>query len=231
MPSTQFSGFEEFLATQSVQIPLLSFSLNLLLAALLAFGLGRIYIRYGSSISNRKLFANNLVSIAMATMVVISIVKSSLALSLGLVGALSIVRFRAAIKEPEELIYLFIAIAIGLGMGADQAPIIFVAFALFALVIFAQSFRSAQRNEDNNLYITVSSEGNGDVSLSKITDIISSFCKAVDLKRYDHTADGMEAVYHTNIANYASLEGIQRKLEEIDKDIKIAFLDQRGIVT
>ena len=50
-------------------------------------------------------------------------VKSSLALSLGLVGALSIVRFRAAIKEPEELIYLFLTIAAGLGTGAGQIKI------------------------------------------------------------------------------------------------------------
>ena len=55
-----------------------------------------------------------------ATVVVISIVKSSLALSLGLVGALSIVRFRSAIKEPEELAYLFLSIGIGLGLGAGQ---------------------------------------------------------------------------------------------------------------
>ena len=51
---------------------------------------------------------------------IISIVKSSLALSLGLVGALSIVRFRAAIKEPEELVYLFFVISIGLSNGANQ---------------------------------------------------------------------------------------------------------------
>lgn len=49
---------------------------------------------------------------------VIFVVKSSLALSLGLVGALSIVRFRTPIKGPEELVYLFLSIAIGLGFGA-----------------------------------------------------------------------------------------------------------------
>ena len=58
--------------------------------------------------------------LAVTTMFIITVVKSSLALSLGLVGALSIVRFRAAIKEPEELTYLFFAISIGLGLGADQ---------------------------------------------------------------------------------------------------------------
>ncbi|HAE74801.1 MAG TPA: DUF4956 domain-containing protein, partial [Alphaproteobacteria bacterium] len=68
----------------------------------------------------------------------ITIVKSSLALSLGLVGALSIVRFRTPIKEPEELAYLFIAIAMGLGLGADQtlptvlaSLVILVTMALF----------------------------------------------------------------------------------------------------
>ena len=58
--------------------------------------------------------------ILLTTVLVISIVKSSLSLSLGLVGALSIVRFRTPIKEPEELAYLFICIAAGLGLGANQ---------------------------------------------------------------------------------------------------------------
>ena len=48
-------------------------------------------------------------------MLIITVVKTSLALSLGLVGALSIVRFRSAIKDPEELLYLFFSIAIGIG--------------------------------------------------------------------------------------------------------------------
>ena len=52
-------------------------------------------------------------------MLIIFVVKSSLALSLGLVGALSIVRFRSAIKEPEELTFLFLNIALGIGFGAN----------------------------------------------------------------------------------------------------------------
>src|SRR4051794_22120745 len=110
----------EFLTTQSAQIPLNEFILNLILTALLAFILGQVYVKFASALSNRDLFARNFVVLAMTTMLIISIVKSSLALSLGLVGALSIVRFRAAIKEPEELAYLFLAISVGLGFGASQ---------------------------------------------------------------------------------------------------------------
>ena len=115
------NSFEQFLTTQSAQIPLAAFVVDLLLAALLSWVLARMYTRFGTSLSNRRNFARNFVLLTTTTMLIITIVKSSLALSLGLVGALSIVRFRAAIKEPEELMYLFLSIGIGLGLGAGDA--------------------------------------------------------------------------------------------------------------
>ena len=69
----------------------------------------------------------------MIVTLIITVVKSSLALSLGLVGALSIVRFRTAIKNPEELIFLFLCIAIGVGLGANQ--IFVVTCAAFTFII------------------------------------------------------------------------------------------------
>ncbi len=73
-------------------------------------------------------------------MLIITIVKSSLALSLGLVGALSIVRFRSAIKEPEELAYLFLCIAIGLGLGASQTAITTLAFIVIMGVLMLKKY-------------------------------------------------------------------------------------------
>lgn len=71
----------------------------------------------------------------LATAVIISVIKSSLALSLGLVGALSIVRFRAAIKEPEELVHLFICIGIGICLGAEQLALALGATLVVTLVV------------------------------------------------------------------------------------------------
>ena len=99
---------------------MLDFLINILITIILSYIIGLVYSKYGNSLSNRKKLTQTFVLIAVTVMLVISIVKSSLALSLGLVGALSIVRFRTAIKEPEELVYFFVAIAIGLGMGANQ---------------------------------------------------------------------------------------------------------------
>ncbi|HIE72395.1 MAG TPA: DUF4956 domain-containing protein, partial [Planctomycetes bacterium] len=62
-------------------------------------------------LSNKRKLARVLMFIAATTVLIITVVASSLALSLGLVGALSIIRFRTPVKEPEELAYLFLAIA------------------------------------------------------------------------------------------------------------------------
>lgn len=106
--------------TTPAPLSLTTLALNMLLGILLSSATMWFYTRFGKSLSNRARFAQTLPILTLITVLVISVVKSSLALSLGLVGALSIVRFRTAIKEPEELVFLFLAIGIGLGIGADQ---------------------------------------------------------------------------------------------------------------
>ena len=91
-------------------VSILSMTLNLVLGLVLSLLVAWYYSHYGQSFANRNKFALLLPALTLTTAIVITIVKSSLALSLGLVGALSIVRFRTAIKDPEELIFLFIAI-------------------------------------------------------------------------------------------------------------------------
>ena len=73
-----------------------------------------------------------------------------MALSLGLVGALSIVRFRAAIKEPEELVYLFFIIAIGLANGANQFILSIIATVIIVAFLFLRNFYKNRKNNDGN---------------------------------------------------------------------------------
>ena len=114
--------------------------LSMVFSALCAHAVAIAYRKYATSLGNRISFSQIFWLLASVTTVVITIVKFSLALSLGLVGALSIVRFRAAIKEPEELVYLFLVIAIGLSMGAGQhiAGITLTFFAITAIVAFSK---------------------------------------------------------------------------------------------
>ena len=135
-----------FFLNENVQIELSSFVLSLLSAAVLSFIVHLFYIKFSSTLSNRSEFSKNFVILGVATTIIIVIVKSSLALSLGLVGALSIVRFRAAIKEPEELIYLFLIIAIGLGCGANQLIItaVGIIFSLTVIILFSKALRAVK---------------------------------------------------------------------------------------
>jgi hypothetical protein len=99
-----------------------------------------LYRRYARTLSNREGFSAVFPLLTLAVILVIFVVKSSLALSLGLVGALSIVRFRAAIKEPEEIVYLFFCIAVGLALGAE-----YLSLAIAATVVFTGFVVGAER--------------------------------------------------------------------------------------
>ena len=120
--------FDSIITNFETDIPLFDFTFKFLITCVLSWTISIIYKYYSTVLSNKTNFSNNLIIVSTTTMLIISIVKSSLALSLGLVGALSIIRFRTAIKEPEELSYLFIAIALGLGIGADQIFVTITAF-------------------------------------------------------------------------------------------------------
>jgi len=224
----KYQSFQQFLTTQSVQVELWGFLLNLVLAAVLAFVLGRLYVKYGHSLSNRRLFARNFVLLTLTTTLIIAIVKSSLALSLGLVGALSIVRFRSAIKEPEELAYLFLCIAIGLGFGADQRLITLAAFAVICGIIALKNY-SARNEDGRNLHLTVTSGNPHKAELPDIVATLKRHCSVVELKRFDESKDIVEASFLVEFDDFEHLNAVKSDLQNLNDSIKITFLDNKGI--
>lgn len=220
--------FQDFLANQSVQVDLPAFALNVALAALLAWILSRIYVHFGESLSNRQQFSRNFMLVATTTVLIISIVKSSLALSLGLVGALSIVRFRAAIKEPEELAYLFLCISIGLGFGADQRVVTLVAFGVIAVLIVV--FHWGRRGvPSQNLYLTVDSQNHEKIALDRVVEILRRNFTGVDLKRFDETSTALEASFRVEFDDFARLERAKQELLAVNRDLRLTFLDVQGV--
>ena len=218
-----------FLDDVAGQIAILSFVVNLILAALLSYWVERIYIKHGATLSNRPAFAKNFVLISLTTMLIISIVKSSLALSLGLIGALSIVRFRAAIKEPEELSYLFLAIAVGLGMGAGQRVITIVAIlailGILRLKLYLSEDKVGSKKWDPDLYLTVSSLKTGGLNLDKISEILEGICAQVRLKRADITEEMFETLFLIEMKNANDPHDIEATLRALDGKVKITFLE------
>ncbi|MGH9318811.1 MAG: DUF4956 domain-containing protein [Vicinamibacteria bacterium] len=134
-------------------------AINMVLGGLFAVYARALYRRYGSAISNRDSFSSVFPMLTVVTVVIIFVVKSSLALSLGLVGALSIVRFRAAIRSPEELVYLFFCIGIGVALGAEQRLMALVAVIVVSLFIVGWSwFARRKPSSGQNLLLTLSGD-------------------------------------------------------------------------
>ena len=218
--------FEQFLASTTSDIPIILFIINIMLTAILAFILKWVYIRFGMTLSNRKLFAKTFILMAMSTMLIITIVKSSLALSLGLVGALSIIRFRSAIKEPEELSYLFLSIAIGLGFGASQALVTIVGFVvIISIIMINKQLSNKSLLNEQNIYIKISKQNSKLPEIEKITDILTKNFLTVDLRRLDETKQLSEVSFLVEIDGFNKLNIAKKELQKLDKNIEFMFLN------
>lgn len=219
----------DILATSQTNIPILGFIFGLLLATILGYVLARVFIKFANVMSNRKTMAFNLMLLVIITSLVISIVKSSLALSLGLVGALSIVRFRTAIKEPEELIYLFIAIAVGLGIGANQFLITAIAFLVIIIIIIIVNKFYFNQEDNYNLHLIVSNKDPQKTKLEKVVETLKLNCEKLELKRLDESSDYYEALFLVNFQNFDQLNQARESLREIDKNLSINILENKPI--
>lgn len=224
---SKWNLFQKFLITEEVQISIEDFLLSTVILIVLSLILEFTYMKCAKSLSNRKVFAGNFLLIAFTTMLIISIVKSSLALSLGLVGALSIVRFRAAIKEPEELTYLFFAIALGLGLGANQQLIVVVAFVIMSIIIWTRYFLKPGKRAQN-LLLSVSSTNKEGLGINEIADVISRHFNKYELKRFDENADVIEASFLLNINDTRALEACKQDLQKANKSLSITFIDNNS---
>ncbi|AAQ00308.1 MULTISPECIES: DUF4956 domain-containing protein [Prochlorococcus] len=211
-------------------ISVLGFITNLIITLTLSLFLSYIYTKFGRSLSNRREFSLNFSPMSMTTMVIITIVKSSLALSLGLVGALSIVRFRTAIKEPEELVYLFLSIAIGLGLGANQTIITIIGFIVIVSYLIVRS-RYMKRSEVSYMNLVITYPAPNQEDFENIIEILSSYCSKLNLKRLSDNTGQLEAQLRLEVTNFKRMIEIRNKLNSRYPNINLNFVDTSEIAT
>ena len=141
------SSFLENVASVSI--------LDMALALLLAFGLGTfiflVYKKTYQGVMYSSSFGTTLIALTMITTVVILAVTSNVVLSLGMVGALSIVRFRTAIKEPLDIAFLFWSIAVGIVMAAGMFPLAVIGSVIIGIMLLV----FVNRKSHFNPYIVV----------------------------------------------------------------------------
>lgn len=109
--------------------------LGLVIALIIGLYIFVIYKKTLTGVMYSSGFALTLIGLSLVTTLVIMAVVSNVVLSLGMVGALSIVRFRAAIKEPVEIVFLFWSIAVGIVLGAGMIPLAIIGSVLIGLIL------------------------------------------------------------------------------------------------
>lgn len=200
-----------------------STALNLLLGLVLSLLVAWYYEHYGQSLANRRKLAGLLPVLTLTTALVITIVKSSLALSLGMVGALSIVRFRTAIKEPEELLFLFIALAIGLGMGAEQRWPTAIGVALLLAYMAARLAWTRNRRGDS-LYLNLLVAETGEGRLAQVNACLAEHLKVLDFRRLDSRDGALQLTYLIDRASPQTLDALVDALKRRFTVVEISFL-------
>lgn len=210
---------------------LISTAILLFLATLLAVTYGL----KGNGLSNRWRLAITFPLLSLTTMLIILVVKSSLALSLGLVGALSIVRFRAAIKDPEELTYIFLAIALGLGFGAEQMLITITFFLIALVVIFVQrwlidrfSTQALTEKDMQQLQLSFSKKGTA-ISLTSIQEHVDRHASQWRLVRTS-TTNTFSATFLVELKEVSSYDALVFELQKIDSDVQISMIGYTPII-
>jgi hypothetical protein len=197
----------------------------LAIGAAFALALRWHFLRFGSTHSNRAEFSLVFPFVLLTTILIITVVKSSLALSLGLVGALSIVRFRTPVKEPEELAYLFMAIALGLGLGAGQTLATTVAG---IAILGAMAAFKWTRGDDGgkNLFLSVALPSADPEAPSSLQPLMALHAEHSDLRRFDLQDQRSELVYFLDLAGPERLAALSSEIRRRFPGASVTFLDQ-----
>ena len=190
--------------------------LDMVLALVLAFGIGMfiflIYKKTYAGVMYSSSFGVTLVALTMITSLVILAVTSNVVLSLGMVGALSIVRFRTAIKEPMDIAFLFWAIAVGIVLAAGMIPLAVFGSVVIGIILLI----FANRKDHSNPYIVVIS-CDGSASEKAAEELLRNNTKKCTVKSKTARKDSVELNIEVRLKDdntdfintLADLQGVQ----------------------
>ena len=172
--------------------------LDMVIALTLAFGLGififYIYKKTFMGVMYSSSFAVTLIALTMISTLVILAVTSNVVLSLGMVGALSIVRFRTAIKEPLDIAFLFWSIAVGIVLAAGMIPL--AVFGSFVIGLMLLLF--VNRKSHDSPYMVVIHCNNDDTE-QQVASLLKTCVQKFVIKSKTVTSDSLELHYEVRL--------------------------------
>ncbi|KAF0131962.1 MAG: hypothetical protein FD155_486 [Bacteroidetes bacterium] len=192
--------FEEFQQLDLFPITIYTVIGNLVVSFLCGIVISLVYRFVYKGPSYSVTFVNSLVILSMITSVVILVIGNNLARAFGLVGAMSIIRFRTAVRDVQDIVFIFFALSIGMATGVGLYSVAITGTLLISLAIIMLSlsnFGSARKREFM-LQLTYYSSPESDQNIDKI---IRRHCKKVKLVNLKNVGSEnvIEAFYHISL--------------------------------
>tara|TARA_B100001175_G_scaffold296438_1_gene285366 strand:+ start:1055 stop:1738 length:684 start_codon:yes stop_codon:yes gene_type:complete len=203
--------------------------LNLVFCIISSFILMYVYRNKANSLSSKIQISFIIPLLSNITFLVILIVKSSLALSLGLVGALSVIRFRTPIKEPEDLAFLFFAIALGIGYGALQLYSTSIIFLILIAIIWVfLSRRSEKLGKNFNLMVECNSSETQKY-FDEILESVKTNCNEAELVKVEKQDNITMIFFKVSFEKTIDIKSLISNLEKNFDGIKFSLYENKTL--
>ena len=217
---------QDALGIGSEPLNLITTIFNLGFCIVMSFVIRSFYVRHSFSLTGKNHIGSVLPILSCVVFLIIVVVKSSLALSLGLVGALSIVRFRTPIKEPEELVYLFLAIAVGLGYGAGFTLVTTLIVSIILIIIYLFLVKRKVHNT-NEYTVVIDWKIKGGKGLHEIIESLNEGCETVKLIRLDSGDEQQTGVLLVTPLEEINIDDLIKNLKSNNKGLTVSFFESK----
>ena len=186
---TSFIGFEN--------LDLASILFSLVLATVVSFIISQIYKYTHRGLNYELAFMSTLVLLAPIVSVVMLFIRGDLVLSLGLIGSLSIIRFRTPIKDTRDMVFLFWVIAVGLGCGTYNWNVVIISTIIISITMFALHFMRYGQSRGTDYILVVT----GALALSneEIAKVLHRYAKESRIRSQEADADFWEIVFELQL--------------------------------
>lgn len=190
-----------------------------------------MYKKFSTSYSSRDDYGNTILIVIISVSALIAVVKSSLALSLGLVGALSVVRFRTAVKEPVNLGFLLFTICIGIAIGASQFLFGFITLFLGSIAIIFLYLKTGVKSQidhqKDSSIDSISLTLPIDINLKEIFKLLSEDSDFYDIQTFEQVSETRTCnlTFKVKFKSLDSLDNFRNKIKDRYKDANLIFFN------
>ena len=217
------SSLSEYFTNQFINLTPWKILIGLLMGCLVGLVIAFVYKRCYRGVLYSPTFALTLVMLTLITTPVVMCIKSNISLSMGMVGALSIVRFRTAVKDPMDTAYMFWALTMGILLGAELYIHALMVVLIISIILFLLSFLHLGKN---NAYLLVVHYD--DYAEQDITQLLRRTVKQRKLRSKTVTRSGAEMTVEVRLDNKQDLIASVLNLEGVHDATLVACQTEAG---